>query len=311
MSEAGYSDEFSPSPERSPPKEKSTKLQPKDAKKPKDNKDGLNFISIDNMDRMEQKLKINSPRSLEACKLEGVKPKELLYIPKEKFEDSKMPTEVGELRYEFNENKRQELFALVKKARKDIIKELDKSANEQPTMAGTTMYQAETKDNLLSQRSLQTSKSTRSKLSMKSTMLIGGAIDKDKVTTQKQMELIKKIREKEQNRFEKYIVNEEKKNKLIEDKEARFANIRKTERQRENMIKQTLKEENEKKLKHEIKSERKEQIKEKKEKKQAWNTFMKNLDQQKHLEEIEEKERINAEKERKHKEQRRLEKVKK
>lgn len=310
MSETGYSEEFSPSPNRD--QEHTDNLATKSQnRKQNESQNDENLVSILTMDPMEQKRKINSPRSLEACRLEGVKAKELLYIPKELFQDPKLPDEVGKLRYEFNENKRQELIALVKKARKDIVKDHERTSTDQPTMAGSTMYNKGEGDNMLSQRSIQTSKSTRSKLSMKSTVLVGGAMDKDKEVTQKQMDLIKKIREKEQNRFEKYIVNEERKNRKLEEKESRFESLRKQEQQKENMIKKVLKEENEKKLKKEIKAERHEQVKEKKEKKKAWNTFMSNLDQQKKLETLEVKERKRKDEQRKLKEQKRLEQVKK
>ena len=36
------------------------------------------------------------------------------------------------------------------------------------------------------------------------------------------MDIIRKIKDKEAKRFEKYIVNEERKNKILEEKEARF-----------------------------------------------------------------------------------------
>lgn len=117
-------------------------------------------------------------------------------------------------------------------------------------MAGSTMYK--NSGGGLSQRSLHSSKSTRSKLSMKSSIALGGAINKDKETTQRQMEVIKRIREKEQKRFQKYILNEERKNKLLEEKEARFENLRKLEKERSEMIKRSLKEENEKRLREEI-----------------------------------------------------------
>ena len=43
------------------------------------------LISIDSMNIYEQEKLISSPRSLEACALEGVMPKELLYIPLETY----------------------------------------------------------------------------------------------------------------------------------------------------------------------------------------------------------------------------------
>jgi len=58
--------------------------------------------------------------------------------------------------------------------------------------------------------------------------------------------LIKRIKEKEQKRFEKYLINEERKNQLIEEKEARFEYLRKQEAKRNNQIKRQLKIANEK-----------------------------------------------------------------
>jgi len=162
----------------------------------------------------------------------------------------------------------------------------------------------------MSGRSTHTSKSARSKVSLKSTSLVGGAMDKDKETTQKQMELIERIKGKEQNRFKKYLINEERKNKITEDKEARFENIRKHEQMRNEHIKKSLKEENEKKMHEEITHEKREIKREKKEKKKAWVGFLKNLEQQKIEDAKAEKERKARELDLKKKEEERLEKVK-
>lgn len=268
------------------------------------------LLSIDNYDFYETKRKLNSPRSKEACKLEGVLPKELLYVPKEKFQESGIPKEVANLRYEFHENKRKELFDLVKNCREKLIADLDKSTYDHPTLAGSTLYQ--TPDGRFkSQRSIMTSKSARSHMSYKSSAFLGDALNKDKETTEKQMELIKKIKEKEQKRFEKYIINEERKNELVEEKEARFEQIRRQEKHRNEMIKKALKQENEKKLREEIEQEKEEQRREKKEKKEQWKNFLKNLDEQKRQEAIIEREKRQRDKEVREREQKRLEKVKK
>lgn len=246
MSDEEYSQEFSPNPaarngaqtQREPETEELAPVQQK-------HKDSNNdCISIDDFDPMGTK-RINSPRSLEACKLEGIMVKELLHVPKSKFKEPGLPSEVAELRYEFHENKRKELIDLIKSRRDQLIEELDRSTYDHPTMAGSTQYQT-SNGKFLSGRSVQTSKSVRSNLDMKSSALIGDAMNKDKEVTRKQMELIKRIKEKEQKRFEKYLINEERKNQLIEEKEARFEYLRKQEAKKNNQIKRQLKIANEK-----------------------------------------------------------------
>ena len=37
------------------------------------------ILNIENMPEFEQKKQINSPRTIEACKMEGIEPLELLY----------------------------------------------------------------------------------------------------------------------------------------------------------------------------------------------------------------------------------------
>jgi hypothetical protein len=310
MSESDYSQEFSPNP---PVKKKANthrgKLDQKQNLAPNKKKSDGGLITIEDIESTETRQKINSPRSLEACKLEGVFPKELIHLPKSKFNDPGLPAEVADLRYEFHENKRKELIELVKKARNKIIDDLERSSYDHPTLAGSTQFQT-TNGKFMSGRSVHTSKSARSRLSMKSSVLVGGAMDKDKEVTQKQMEIIKRIKEKEQSRFEKYLINEERKNKLLEEKEARFEHIRKVEQHRNEQIKHALKEENEKKMSEEIQREKSEQRREKMEKKQAWENFLANLEVQKREEVKAEKERLRKERELKKKEQLRLEKVK-
>lgn len=310
MSESDYSQEFSPNP---PIKAKANTARESTVKakveKPQSRKSNKALLSIEDFDIMETKQKVNSPRTLEACKAEGVLPKELLHVPKSKFKEPGLPNEVAELRYEFHENKRKELIELVKKARQELIEDLDRSTYDHPTMAGSTLYQTPN-GKFLSARSIQTSKSSRSKVSMRSSGLLGDAMNKDKEVTQKQMEVIQRIKEKEQKRFEKYLINEERKNKIVEEKEARFEQIRLLEKKRNEQIKQALKEENEKKMVEEIQLEKEEQLREKQEKKQAWEHFITNLEEQKKLEEEAEKQRREKELELKKKEQERLEKVK-
>jgi len=209
--------------------------------------------------------KVNSPRTLEACKLEGVTAKEILHVPQNRFCESGLPNEVADLRYEFHENKRKELIGLVKKARNKLIQDLDRSTYDHPTMAGSTQYQT-FNGKFTSVKSVQSSKSTRSKMSMKSSNLVGDAMNKDKEVTRKQMELIERIKEKEQKRFEKYLINEERKNIIIENKEARLSKLRQLENSKNDKIKKLLKKENLNKIRGEILAEKMEVKREKKEK---------------------------------------------
>ena len=65
--------------EQQPPVEVETE---KEEKKKDDNpaeaKEGI-YISLDNYSLQEASRVVNSPRSLEACKMEGILPEELLY----------------------------------------------------------------------------------------------------------------------------------------------------------------------------------------------------------------------------------------
>jgi hypothetical protein len=63
-------------------------------------------LSIENYPAEEQRRKVNSPRTLEACRKHGVNPKELLFKPRELF-DIKYPNkEISQMRFDFQESKR-------------------------------------------------------------------------------------------------------------------------------------------------------------------------------------------------------------
>lgn len=71
----------------------------------------------------ESKRKVNTPRSLEACKREGISNKDLLYKPLEFFQQEGLTSEIVSLYYEFFENKRKALIDNVKLTRNQIINE--------------------------------------------------------------------------------------------------------------------------------------------------------------------------------------------
>ena len=74
-------------------------------------------LSISSMDFYERNQLVNSPRSLYACRKEGILPSDLLYRPLEAFVDNSIPGEIVRLRYEYRENRRRELIGTVRKRR--------------------------------------------------------------------------------------------------------------------------------------------------------------------------------------------------
>ena len=96
-----------------------------------------NYQSVDNVDFSSKSAIMNSPRSLEACKMLGVDPIEMYYIPFEEFKErnpdmKKLPSDLQQYRYDQFEKFRNETIAQVKEARQGIIdgeKEKAKSKN--------------------------------------------------------------------------------------------------------------------------------------------------------------------------------------
>lgn len=74
-------------------------------------------MSINEFDIFETKRCIDSPRSLEACMMEGILPHEILHVPMEEMAQTGLRPEIVKMRYEFNEKKRIELINLIKQAR--------------------------------------------------------------------------------------------------------------------------------------------------------------------------------------------------
>ncbi|CAE8602664.1 unnamed protein product, partial [Polarella glacialis] len=64
---------------------------------------------------------IKSPRSLQACKTEGVLPQELIYKPIEAFQEKNLSPRLVKLRYDFFEAKRRDLLAASRRARDAIL----------------------------------------------------------------------------------------------------------------------------------------------------------------------------------------------
>jgi hypothetical protein len=81
------------------------------------------LVSLDNLDELEQHRLINSPRSLEACRKEGIYADELLYIPPKAFAQPHLSEELQRIHYDFFEDKRRNAQAIVRRARDQLAVE--------------------------------------------------------------------------------------------------------------------------------------------------------------------------------------------
>lgn len=106
--------------------------------------------SLATFDETDARAVINSPRSLKACKLEGILPDELTYKPVEAFQDRALSPRLVKLRYDFFEAKRRDLLAAARRARDGMVaderrqqeltsKSLDIVAQESGMTKGTIM----------------------------------------------------------------------------------------------------------------------------------------------------------------------------
>ena len=95
----------------------------------------MKFLTVDDIDDLEEEAVVDSPRSIEACLREGIQPIDLIYIPEEEFMIGNMPPDMRHLHYEFFEAKRKELLFNVRRIRKNIISE-----QESITRSSTAIY---------------------------------------------------------------------------------------------------------------------------------------------------------------------------
>ena len=87
----------------------------------------LKIITIDDAKRQDNKELINSPKSLEACKREGISPKELIHRPYSEFSNTVLRPEIAQMRYDYYENKRIELIKTIERERENIIQQLEEN----------------------------------------------------------------------------------------------------------------------------------------------------------------------------------------
>lgn len=92
---------------------------------------GLPPISLASFDESDSKAYLNSPRSLQACKTEGVLPEELVYKPPESFQERNLSPRLVKLRYDFFEAKRRDLLAATRRARDSVLADEKRERGEE------------------------------------------------------------------------------------------------------------------------------------------------------------------------------------
>merc|ERR1719160_2262421 len=85
---------------------------------------------------------INSPRSLTACKQEGVMPLDLIYKPLETFSEKGLSPRLVKLRYDFFEAKRRDLLSSTRRAREALIGDEKRQENNGNTALQTISKQS-------------------------------------------------------------------------------------------------------------------------------------------------------------------------
>eukprot|EP00928_Gymnodinium_smaydae_P070126 TRINITY_DN54051_c0_g1_i1.p1 TRINITY_DN54051_c0_g1~~TRINITY_DN54051_c0_g1_i1.p1 ORF type:complete len:567 (+),score=167.90 TRINITY_DN54051_c0_g1_i1:130-1701(+) len=88
-------------------------------------------VSLANFEETNPKCVISSPRSLQACKQEGVLPQELQYKPPEAFQEKCLSPRLVKLRYDFFEAKRRDLLAAARRTRDQLIADEKREKGEE------------------------------------------------------------------------------------------------------------------------------------------------------------------------------------
>mmetsp|Transcript_13018 Transcript_13018/g.24177 ORF Transcript_13018/g.24177 Transcript_13018/m.24177 type:complete len:519 (-) Transcript_13018:3071-4627(-) len=101
----------------------------------------LQLVSLGTLGEFEQDRVVNTPRSLEACRREGIDPEELLYIPPEAFTQPHLSVRLQHLHFEFFEAKRKEIVEIVKRARERVIEEEEGSIHKSRSTGSIKAHQ--------------------------------------------------------------------------------------------------------------------------------------------------------------------------
>ena len=92
------------------------------------------MINIEDILDSKDIRKVNSPRTLEACKIEGILPEELIYRTESFYFLPGVDKNIQKMKYDTFEKKRKEMIQIVKKQRDKLIQDNSKpSPNQNPS----------------------------------------------------------------------------------------------------------------------------------------------------------------------------------
>lgn len=80
-------------------------------------------LSLDDFEGFDESFPLSSPRSLQACRLDGVLPEELFYASEELFEEPGVSKRVQQLRHDFFEVFRQDTLSMLRSTRRRLCGE--------------------------------------------------------------------------------------------------------------------------------------------------------------------------------------------
>eukprot|EP00928_Gymnodinium_smaydae_P063015 TRINITY_DN46720_c0_g1_i1.p1 TRINITY_DN46720_c0_g1~~TRINITY_DN46720_c0_g1_i1.p1 ORF type:complete len:666 (-),score=159.65 TRINITY_DN46720_c0_g1_i1:84-2081(-) len=95
--------------------------------------------SLNDFDQADPYAEISSPRSLQACAIEGVLPEELRYSPIEHFEQPGLPPRIASMRHDFFEAYRQDVLEMARQSRVTLLDEEYESKGGQLSPNQSTM----------------------------------------------------------------------------------------------------------------------------------------------------------------------------
>lgn len=81
----------------------------------------IEILSLDNFPEHDSGARLNSPRSLKACAVEGINPDDLTYKPMERFAEANLSPRLCKLRFDFFEAKRKDLTSAARRQRKTLM----------------------------------------------------------------------------------------------------------------------------------------------------------------------------------------------
>jgi hypothetical protein len=104
--------------------------------------DGKPKVALSEFPEYDPGAYINSPRSIQACKQEGVLPIDLIYKPLETFSEKGLSPRLVKLRYDFFEAKRRDLLSSTRRSREALVAEEKRADGNQSNVLQTISKQS-------------------------------------------------------------------------------------------------------------------------------------------------------------------------